>query len=194
MIVFVSRGAARLAVRIKEIKTLSQLVTWEPLQLCIAHSQTGKVRASPWFFYGWWPGVPTGVDINNQFFPDVPTVVYNALDSDEEGRIVFKLDHRFFSLPNGRYHAEVRAIPRRDRFSPPVKVLPPPEERDIPPEFIIGRQCGPEPELPPPPPPHEKCCILARFEIELGPECSDNFADQIAVDYHSACGVDNGDS
>lgn len=194
MIVYISKGTAQLAVRIREIKKLSQLVSWEPLQLCIAHSQTGKVRASPWIFYGYWPGVPTGVDINNQFFPDVPTVVYNAVENDADGRVVFNLDHRLFSLPNGRYRAAIRALPRRDKFSPPVKVLPPPEERDIPPEFIIGRKCGPEPELPPPPPPREHCCVLAQFDIELGPECSDNFADQIAVEYRNACGVDNGDS
>lgn len=195
MILYITRGTARIALRVRELNQNSQLTDWKQLQLLVQPGQWDVdcgPNGSPWFLYGCWPGKRTGVDIANPHF-DFPIIVYNAYELDNDGRIVFRLDERLYSLPNGRYTGILRVMPHVPPFKMTPIVLPKPEERDIPAEYKIGRNC--EVDFPEPPPvPHEpKCCVLAHFDIDLGPECSEHYIDQVTVDMRSGCGIDEGD-
>lgn len=197
MILYITRGTSRIALRVKELNQNSQVISWEHLQLLIEPGQWDVdcgPNGSPWFLYGCWPGKLTGVDIANPPQPDFPTLIYPAFELDADGRVVFKLDERLHSLPNGRYTGTLRTMPSVPPFHMTPIVLPKPDARDIPDEYVIGRNCEVSFPAPPPRPPKPACCILARFDIDLGPECSEHYIDQVTVDMYDGCGVDDGNS
>ena len=200
MIVYLTRGTTRLALRIRETNTSSQLTSWKDLQLLIQPGQYDQCcgpNGSPWILTGCWPGKPTGVDIANPAPFDFPTLVYPSFALDNDGRVVFALDERLWRLPNGRYSGVLQlATPIQPFNMKPLLPHGEPEENGviIPDEFLIGRECYHEPACPPPKPPKPKHCVLAVFDIDMGPECSDHMVDQIAVDFAIGCGVDDGNS
>lgn len=191
MILYLSRGAARLAVRLREMNTGSQLISWRNLCLLIQPGQFDQPcgpNGSPWILTGCWPGKPTGVDIANPHY-DFPTVRIPAHTLDADGRVVFRLPENLWNLPNGRYTGSI--ILEKDGHEKPfsfdafLKVMPPlPDKQEVilPPGYDIGKECEVQFDTPAPPPPPPMPCVLARFDIDLGPECSDHYADQIAVE------------
>lgn len=196
MILYINRGTARLALRVREINQTSQLTSWQQLQLLIQPGQWDEdcgPNGSPWILHGCWPGKRTGVDIANPHF-DFPIIVYQAYEMDNDGRVVFLLDEKLYALPNGRYTGVLRVMPHVPPFKMSPIVLPKPHEMDIPDEYKIGRNCDVSFPEPPHPPRQPECCILARFDIDLGPECSDHYIDQVTVDMHNGCGVEHGEA
>lgn len=192
MILRITEGMTRLALRIKEVGGRRQVTDWQHLQLLIRPGEHGPNpccgMGSPWFLTGCWPGKRTNVDVANPHWHfDFPTIAYDAFELDAEGRVVFRFCDRLWALPHGRYSGTVRIS---NRALVPYNLLPfvnlgkPPEDADyMPPEYRIGQECDPrfpEPYCPPPPP---KCCDLAKFDIDLGPACSDHLIDQVAVEF-----------
>lgn len=191
MIIYLSRGAARLAVRLREMNTGSQLISWRNLCLLIQPGQFDHPcgpNGSPWILTGCWPGKPTGVDVANPHY-DFPTVRIPAYTLDADGRVVFRLPENLWNLPNGRYTGSI--IVEKDGHEKPfsfdafLKVMPPlPDKQEVilPPGYDIGKECEVRFDTPAPPPPPPMPCVLARFDIDLGSECSDHYADQIAIE------------
>ena len=191
MILYLSRDVARLAVRLREMNTGSQLISWRNLCMLIQPGQFDHPcgpNGSPWILTGCWPGKPTGVDVANPHY-DFPTVRIPAYTLDADGRVVFRLPENLWNLPNGRYTGSI--IIENDGHEKPfsfdafLKVMPPLPDRQeviLPPGYDIGKECEVRFGTPAPPPPPPMPCVLARFDIDLGPECSDHYADQIAVE------------
>lgn len=191
MILYLAQGMSSLALRIKETNRQSQLTDWRQLQLLI---QPGEAHwnecfmGSPWILTGCWPGHRTGVDVAN-YRPDFPTICYDAEELDPDGRVVFRLDQRLWCLPPGRYLGSVRTYPRDGSgWVPPFNLTHNMSRDALPKEVVLlpgykNDKCYFEPGDCPPPPMPPKCCILARFDIDLGPACHDHVIDQAAVDY-----------
>ena len=190
MIIQISHGVARLALRVIEVAEQKRLIDWRHLQLLIQPGQYDEEcgpNGSPWILTGCWPRHHTGIDIAN-YRPDFPTICYDAFELDPDGRIVFLLDERLHRLPPGRYSGILRVFPQGHV---PVNLrsvrdvgYKQPEGVVIPEEYLnIGKECHPSfPKVPPPPPP-PPCCILSVFDIDLTPMCSDHLVDQVALDY-----------
>lgn len=199
MILHLTQGMSMLALRIKEIGSMRQVISWEDLQLLIQpgqhDAQSCYPNGSPWILTGCWPGKRTGVDVAN-WRPDFPTIVYPAYKLDAEGRVVFHLDERLWELPTGRYTGILRAAPIKQCYDFPhvlLSVAPPPPDRGIPQQYLFGRDCCVDTPPDVPPRPEPKCCILSTFDIDLGPMCSDHMIDQVSVDFKlDTCGVEDG--
>lgn len=192
MIVHISQGMEKLALGIIDTKTGNRLIDWRRLELIIEPGQADVggcgPNGSPWILTGCWPGKRTGVDVAN-WRPDFPPLAYPAFMQDDDGRILFLLDERLWRLPPGRYTGLVMEK-RREPFDPAVLKDDEPVKRPtIPPAFLIGTiSCSPEDKpAPPPPPPPSRPCVLARFDIDLGPACSDHMIDSVAVDFPRPC-------
>lgn len=197
MILYLSRGTARVAFRIRELNTGSQMITWESLCLLIRPGQYDQPcgpNGSPWVLTGCWPGKPTDVDIANPHV-DFPTIRIPAYDRDADGRIVFRIPPNLYNLPNGRYTGlivhEKAGHDKPFNFNGFLHIAPPPPVKPsviLPPGYDTGKECEVGFPSTPPPPPAPVPCILYRFDIDLGPECSDHYADQIAIEMvRSSC-------
>lgn len=190
MILYLIQGMSSLALRIKETNRQSQLTDWRQLQLLI---QPGEAQwdtchmGSPWVLTGCWPGHRTGVDTAN-YRPDFPTICYDAEELDPDGRVVFRLDQRLWCLPPGRYLGSIRTYGHNGLGWVPPFNLTHDMSREalegviLPPGYQ-GEGCYYQPDACPPPVEPPKCCILARFDIDLGPACHEHTIDQAAVEY-----------
>lgn len=209
MIVHITQGMTRLGLLIKDYGTNRILTDWRVLQLVVTPGQFDKCCApagSPWYLTGCWPGKRTGVDVAN-WRPDFPAIVYDAFELDPDGRIVFRLDERLHRLPPGRYTGAVRTYfgkrPRttcgpacdgRPQDIPAMVIRPAPKRPrvHIPPEYRIGAErCPIDLSVPPPKPPKPRpvSCVLAVFDIDLGPICSDHLIAQATAEFALAdCG------
>lgn len=192
MILYLTQGMTSVALRIKETNRQSQLTDWRQLQLLI---QPGErhwnecFMGSPWILTGCWPGHRTDVDIAN-YRPEFPTICYDAEELDPDGRVVFRFDQRLWCLPPGRYLGSVRTYPQGSSgWMPPFNLT-----HDLSREALSNKKitipqeyhtetCYYEPGDCPPPPVMPQCCILARFDIDLGPACHEHIIDQAAVNY-----------
>ena len=164
MIIYLSRGAARLAFRLRNVNTHDQLISWNNLCLHIRPGQYDQPcvpNGSPWVLTGCWPGKPTGVDIANPQPYDFPTKRIPAFKLDADGRVVFRLPPDLWELPNGRYTGCI--IAEKPGHDKPFN-------------FDVHFDSHP-PKIDNPAP-----CILAIFDIDIGPECSDHYADQVVVE------------
>lgn len=203
MIVYIHRGVTRLALRVKEFGDYSQMTDWKNIQLVIRpgqHDRYGCFEWSPWFLRGCWPYKRTGVDVAAPHFHDFPVMHYKAFELDADGRIVFRLDSKFQKLPAGRYTGELRVVPKKRPHNVRPPHHPPPKRPEkgvlVPPEYLIGQQnCVPHFPEPPRAPHHPPVCILAVFDIDLGPSCSDHLIDQAVVEFAlSDCEEINGET
>lgn len=208
MILSLTRNTTRLALRVKDVVQGWQLYDWRDLRLIIAPGQLNREdgggccwdnccdccdpMGSPWYLSGCWPFHPTGVDVANpsRYF-DFPSIILDAFETDDEGRIVFLLDKRVHSLPNGRYtgilqrhaHALPINVPATDSVASNQHPLPAP--------LSLGAMIHYEPQGTMAPcnqtvtfdPPRQDACILAMFDIDLGPECAQHMVDQMAVEF-----------
>lgn len=211
MILRLTQDMTRLALRIRDSWEGRQLTDWQRLQLLILPGQRDMMdqcgpNGSPWILTGCWPGKRTNVDVAN-WRPDFPALICPAFTLDADGAVVFRIDDRIHSLPPGRYTGVIRVTPRQvppydphDLCGSSCKPLPPgpvlkpfpikPDGKVIPPEYLVGAQdCNVDFPTPPPPPAPPPYCILAEFDIDLGPMCVDHFIDQASVDFSLAsCG------
>lgn len=187
MILYLTQGARTLALRLRETGSFNPVTSWCDIQLLISPGQYDNQcgpNGSPWILHGCWPFHPTEVDLANPHY-DFPTIVYPAVDLDEDGRIVFHLDERLDNLPAGRYSGILRQAPMSGlKFEPiSLRVGPKQPERGIPLMYQPEAACdikfpdGPVQHEPP-----KKCCVLAKFDIDLGPACVDHMIDQIKVE------------
>lgn len=191
MIIYLPRQTARIAFRIREINSGAISASWERLCLHIAPGQYDQPcgpNGSPWFLYGCWPGKPTGVDIANPHY-DFPTFRIPAFNRDTDGRVVFRIPPELWNVPNGRYSGLIMLdAPGCDTpydLTKHIYVAPPPPEKPeviLPPGYDIGKDCNvvfdtPRHDHLPPRP-----CVLAKFDIDIGPECSDHYADQVTIE------------
>lgn len=189
MIIYLPKGARKLALRIKNVKDQSQVVSYSGIQLLLKHGGQCDCDCweggSPWVLRGCWPGKITDVDIANPWRgPDIPILVYEAQDIDAEGRVVFFLDDKLDALPTGRYKAIIQTAPdERFVFNPAQLVAPvQPAEKVLPPGYDF-KECSPD--FPPPdrPEPPKPVCVLAVFDVDLGPSCGDHLIDQADMEY-----------
>ncbi len=205
MILNLTRYTTRLALRIKNLMDYRQVTDWHMLQLVISPGEDNKecchVGGSPWVLTGCWPFHPTGIDVANPPHFDFPAIILDAFDADDEGRIVFRLDERVHSLPNGRYTGQIRVHPHTPPINlDPIAQLKVRAKNNIPMPYIgrgaaitytdMGeqRECEESP-YPLPPKPKVQCCVLASFDIDLGPECAQHIVDQCSVEFtRSSCG------
>lgn len=203
MIIYIPRDTARLAFTLRESASgrSRRVASWEGLALYVRRHEPCECGCpgSPWILTGCWPGKPTGVDIANPLlYPhDFPTIRIPAVGLDDDGRVEFVLTHELDHLPNGRYEGaivfETRELIERHPWehvkdlpkAPTVlTVMPPlPKHVVIPPEYRTEYNdcsCAMHTEVHRPPHrPHP--CVLLTFDIDLGPECSDHFAEQIVI-------------
>lgn len=205
MIVHLTQGMTRLALRIKQVGSNVQLTDWRKLQLLIQPGQYDTQgcgpNGSPWILTGCWPGKRTDVDIANQrtYFQ---TICYNAFSLDADGQVVFHLDDQLWSLPTGRYTGTLRLHSRgRAPYTLQEGVFlgrrPVPPGVIVPDEYLVGKNCDVKFPRPPDPPipPCAPCCNLAVFDIDLGPVCSDHIIDRTTVEFAlNTCGDEYGES
>lgn len=201
-----------------------QLTDWADLELVIEDAKCEDrpgckrphVPGSPWVLTGCWPGHWTDIDVANfrpHDLPEYHAIVLPAYGLDNDGRVVFLLNDAFRGFPYGRYEGQIRVRPAHPD-SPPVLPLPliqrPPKDgRGIPPEYqnccsfpiSVPMDLGPK-HAPPPSgvlchhrPRKPKCCVLASFDIDYGPGCSDHIVQDVVADFlHPTRGVEDGDT
>lgn len=197
MIIKLNRDMSRLALRVKTSDGGRQLTDWRRLRLFLTRGERGPDcchdRASPWYFFGCWPGHrETGVDRNapGRGRPDAPPVWFDAHELDGEGRVVFRFEDRLAKLPNGRYTAMLVARPDIDET--PLNFRPVNPTADDDPKRLIPRpywhgafdRCFHDgPHEPPERPVRRHVCVLSVFDVDLGPECMDHIIDQAVAEY-----------
>ncbi len=191
MILQLVQGTESIALRLKSPGNTGQIINSEDLQLLIHPSKNNgccSTMGSPLYFHGCWPVHRTGVDTAD-YTNDFPTLVFDSVGVDLEGRIIFDLDDNFQKLTPGRYGAAVRVKP------PEI----PPEL----PENVVIKGGFPSSNMASfstisgdlqggclvfnNPYKHEAytitppACVLARFEISVEHPCMEHYIDQIAV-------------
>lgn len=193
MIVRLTQGMCELALRIRQYGTGNLAVPCGMrLQLGIWPGQLDQPcgpNGSPWFLHGCWPGKLTDVDIANPQPYDFAPIMYEQDRTDNEGRAVFKLDHRLWRLPCGRYTGVLQMLPGEPEILDiqRIHVMKKKPDRGIPPEYLVGQHCGFEPPKHKPLPSPPEACILSMFDIDLGPCCSDHMVDQVNVEFPLSC-------
>lgn len=195
MIIPLPQDARRLSLRIKS-KDHDVVTEWQHLQLCIMPGEYGgrgkccEVLPSPWYFCGCWPGVRTGVDLNDMGRQHLPPVVCSAFETDDDGRVVFLLPvHAFRTYPPGRYTGFVRYVPcNRTPVFLDVHGIPcsAPKDPRVLPDGYESWPSGKDDEgclpCPPPPRPRPQVCVLAWFDIDVTPACGEHFIEDAVVD------------
>lgn len=190
MIIYINQGSRTLSIRIANRSTGDIAASWEDIQLLVkpgpAHGCDCWEGGSPWVFNGCWPGHRTGVDIANPWKREnIPTMVFAAESFSDDGHLVFTLDDRLDQVPPGRYTGIVQRTPIQDVKYDPYTLLhipdAPPEKVVIPKGFDFPACSVDIPPAEPPEPPKE-ACVLAVFDIDLGPSCGDHFIDQVILE------------
>lgn len=171
MIITITELTPKLSIRLNTYGREQRVTDWKGIQLVISPLSgtdccPGFVPLSPWYFYGCWPGVRTGVNLNAPGGGiDFSPIVYDAFECDADGRIVFLLDEQLWRLPHGRYHGMLRTYPARGTSqccqSPGV--------------WPTSLNEPAHPVMP-------ASCILSCFDIDYGPMCVEHYIDQIKVD------------
>lgn len=192
MILRITEGISRLCFKLKHWPSQTYMRDWKNLQLLITPGEYNECKCdknkalSPWIFKGCWMGEYHNIDINQPVRQDFPAFCIPAFETDEDGRIVFILPERWKDMCFGRYTGTIRYQPSYARI--PFNAVPgfdisykePPSA--VPPEFTApgcmdGRIPKPEPAKPMPP-----CCVLARFDLDFGPRCSEYITEQAAFE------------
>lgn len=174
MIVTITENTPRVAFKLSSYGGKQLYTNWQELQLVITPLPSGPecpgfVPLSPWYFTGcWFPPTRTDVNVNapNRDF-DFSPIVYDAFEADADGRVVFLLDEKFWSLPRGRYLGMIRTYPAK--VTTPVVAG-------------VGPVCGEWPrEVPAQNVTCTRCCVLASFDIDYGPITEEFFIGQITA-------------
>ena len=183
MILQLTEDTTSIGIRLKATPTQEYLVDWQGLALGILPGQKGceccHTGGSPWYVWGCWPGHQTGVDLMNPPPPDFPAFFIQASDV-KDNLVIFNLPDRWRQqVPFGRYTGFVRYQPAKVFYHPinaivDFGVSPMPEDPGC-------YRTPPEPcscDFPKPPKP----CILAEFDVDYGPRCSQHIIDRIDVE------------
>lgn len=194
MILRLTDDTARVGFRLVDWKNSRILADWEHLMFVIRPGQIDQPvwvpNGSPIIMHGYWPGIPTEVDIANPPPPDFPSMVMPAFEMGDDCTVVFLLDKRFHELPHGRYTGLLEYHPRGvERV---VNLNTKPSEKKqipfnwIPPKYWLGVTtcCAQPPERPcweSHPPLH--CCVLGMFDIDYGMRCDEHIVDLVTVQY-----------
>lgn len=139
---------------------------------------------SPWYLHGCWPFHRTDVDVANPRVDYPPVCLWSDGLDHHDCTFHFPIDERIWELPAGRHHGLIRLVPELPfGGATEVKVMDKPVEKIIPPEYIIGKDCGLKRECCPPPPKEPECCVVAEFDVELGPTCPDGTIEKVCEVY-----------
>lgn len=189
MILQLTEDATSIGIRIRDWANQRYLVDWQGLALGILpgeHSCHGSQHCceqggSPWFVWGCWPGHRTGVDLMNPPRPDFPAFYIQASDVNaKDNLVIFNLPDRWRkTVPFGRYSGFVRYQPDKIFYDPinshvNLGVVPTPKDPGC--YHTPPQPCG----CPMPPP--LRPCILAEFDVDYGPRCSQHIIDRIDVE------------
>lgn len=182
MILQLTDDATSIGIRIKGIPNQQYLADWQGLALGIMPGERGcaccHTGGSPWYVWGCWPGHRTGVDLMNPPPPDFPAFHISASDI-KDNLVIFNLPDRWRkTVPYGRYTGFVRYQPEKVFYDPVnsrvnLGVVPVPQDPGC---YEYHEHCG----CPMPPP--LKPCVLAEFDVDYGPRCSQHIIDRIDVE------------
>lgn len=200
MILRITDDISRLAFKLKHWPTNTYMQDWEHLQLIIQPGQNKSCQCkeplSPWYAYGCFYGVRTGIDLNNPPPKDFPAFCIPAFELDMDGRVVFILPERWKGLCFGRYHGMIRYMPMQTSIAfnamPGYDISYKAPPKGVPPEFTAPSCTDrPEPEKPLPEMPAPRCCVLTRFDIDFGPRCSEYITESASFEFTlDTCGLD----
>lgn len=196
MIIHLTQGTPMVAFRVMGYGAEDQVSDWRQILLSISRprNRCGE-PGSPWYFYGCWPGVRTGVDVANPPHRDIHPVLIPSEGLDDEGRITFRVGPHIDRLPPGRYYGELHFVQHpvmptcgHRPPAPRLQVVPVQSKPIVPPEFQIGIDCHDKEELPSPKRQRISGCILSRFDIDIGYPCYNHIIDEVSVELSSGCG------
>lgn len=184
MILQLNEDTTSIGIRIKSWRNQRYIDDWRGLALGILPGERHGSHCcasggSPWYVWGCWPGHRTGVDLMNPPRPDFPAFIIQANKLDDQ-IVVFNLPERWRqTVPFGRYTGFARYQPERILFDPinsrvNLGELPMPSDPGCyhtPPEPCVCHA-----------PPHPRPCILAEFDVDYGPRCSQYIIDRIDVE------------
>lgn len=178
MILQLTEDTTSIGIRLRTIPNQKYLADWQGIVLGITPGQRYgcdccNSGGSPWYVWGCWPGHRTGVDLMNPPPPDFPEFFIQAQDF-HDNLVIFNLPDRWRkTVPFGRYTGFLRYMP--------VKMVP------INALINLGAQPMPQDpgcyHTPPEPcgcPPRP--CVLAEFDVDYGPRCSQHIIDRIDVE------------
>lgn len=189
MILQISEDVTRIAIRTKSWRNQRFVRDWQNLYLVIEPGQGGAAcgaechgGGSPWYVWGCWPGVRTGVDLMNPPRPDFPAFIIKAEELTDDATVVFTLPDRWkATVPFGRYNGHLRYQIMDNTI--PVNMIRYLGEWHMPePECMCNQPPPPPMIMPPPPPP----CDIAHFDIDYGPLCHQHFIDRVDVEFDNA--------
>ena len=194
MIIRVTEETARIGFRLRDWKNSRILADWRNMSLVVQPGQLDQpccsYMGSPVIMHGYWPGIPTEVDIANPPKPDFPAMVMPAFDIGEDCTVVFVLPKEFHNLPHGRYTGLLRYHPkgvvRVANLNQQAE-----EKRDpfdwVPPPYWSGAAgCCPPPDKPHCAPPHQPkghVQVLGTFDIDYGQRLDEHIVDLVTVEY-----------
>lgn len=187
MILQLTEDTTSIGIRLKAVPVQQYLADWQGIALgilpgqrqCACCSQGG----SPWYVWGCWPGHRTGVDLMNPPPPDFPAFFIQASDVNaKDNLVIFNLPDRWRkTVPFGRYTGFIRYQPDKVFYDPINSHINLGTRLNL---AALDPGCyhaPPEPcacHWPAPPKP----CVLAEFDVDYGPRCSQHIIDRIDVE------------
>lgn len=182
MILQLFEDTTSVGIRIKAIPGQYYLADWKGLALGITPGERGcaccHTGGSPWTLHGCWPGHRTGIDLMNPPPPDFPAFFIQASEVKDD-LVIFNLPDRWRkTVPFGRYTGFVRYQSEKVYYDPVnlrvnLGALPMPQDPGC---YEYHETCG----CPMPPP--LRPCVLAEFDVDYGPRCSQHIIDRIDVE------------
>lgn len=187
MILQLTEYTTSVGIRLRAVPTQQYLADWEGLALGITPGERNcecgcGIGGSPWYVWGCWPGIRTGVDLMNPPKPDFPAFYIQASEVTDKNLVVFNLPDRWREqVPFGRYTGFIRYQPARVFYDPINARV---NLGSIADSAIQDPGCY---HTPPEPcachfPPMPRPCILAEFDVDYGPRCSQHIIDRIDVE------------
>lgn len=187
MILSLTEDVARIGIRIKDWRNNRILQDWRNVILTIMPGQADSdctcdchIGGSPWYLHGCWPGHRVDVDVANPAPPDFAPIVCRAFTWGEDGTVEFHVPDVFRTLPWGRYTGVLQYHPALDK---PLDFRVLRDLRDAP--RPANSPCVPDLSIHSPAhmPPVPLFCVLARFDIDYGPRCSEHIIDMAQVQF-----------
>lgn len=188
MILQLNEDTTSIGIRIKSWRNQRYIGDWQGLVLGIMPGERGchdhdccHTGGSPWYVWGCWPGHRTGVDLMNPRKPDFPAFFIHASAIDNL-LVIFNLPERWRqTVPFGRYTGFVRYQPEQMAFDPINSRT----------NFGLVKPAVTDPGCYQTPPescscqgyePHPGPCVLAEFDVDYGPRCSQHIIDRIDME------------
>lgn len=108
-IIKICQGQPELAVRIVQPGCNgSQLIDYKNIRLVIKAPYCDCMPCTPIVVYGCWPGYSGPIGEPRPSINDLPALVYDAFDINDDGETVFRFDDKLWNLlPPGRYFGTI---------------------------------------------------------------------------------------